>query len=97
MNSYDAAMAKLRVRFVARAAEDLIKLRGDQDGVPLERQDLHALVHRLAGSAGLFGFGEISRLAGEVDDRLADGGDAATLPKLLEALETVVSEGLSEN
>jgi HPt (histidine-containing phosphotransfer) domain-containing protein len=92
MNGYDAAMAKLRVRFVARAAEDLLKLRGHQSSVPLARNDLHSLVHRLAGSAGLFGFTEISRLAGELDDRLADGGDAATLPDLLTVLEGIVSE-----
>lgn len=92
MNSFDVAMDRLRLRFVARAAEDLLKLRGHQDGAALPRKDLHALVHRLAGSAGIFGFAEISKVAGELDDRLLDGGDAETLPKLVAALAAVVLE-----
>jgi HPt (histidine-containing phosphotransfer) domain-containing protein len=95
MSSFDATMATLRARFVARAAEDLLRLRGHQSGMPLPRQDLHWLAHRLAGSAGLFGFDEVGLLAGELDDRLASGGDATTLRELLTALEGVVSENRS--
>lgn len=92
MNGFDAAMAELRVRFVARAAEDLRKLRDHQRGMPLSRRDLRALVHRIAGSAGLFGFAEISTLAGRVDERLVDRDDVADLSELVMALQALVLE-----
>ena len=92
MNSFDATMATLRARFVVRAVEDLDTLRAHRAGLLLSAQDFRALVHRLAGSAGLFGFDEISTLAGQVDDQLAGGRYAATLPELVTALEAVVLE-----
>ncbi len=90
MSELDAVMAPLRQRFVARAGEDLAKLRAHLAGDALSPESLRALVHRLAGSAGLFGFPAISALAGELDLRLAENGDAATLPGLVRALEELL-------
>lgn len=68
-------MAALRSAFVARCRTDLAELRrlgdlGDIAGVG-------ALVHRLAGAAGSFGFPEISAAALAVDQQIRDGGAAS--------------------
>lgn len=81
------ALAPLHARFLARAAEDLQTLR--TPGV--DRETLTYLVHRLAGSAGMFGHHDVSRLAGVVDDQLHEDGvpapsDLAALIASLEAL-----------
>ena len=88
MSSFDATMETLKARFVARAAEDRDRLRSCQD---TRSPELRSLVHRLAGSAGLFGFSTISTLAATVDAQLAQGGDGETLPELLAALDTLVA------
>ncbi|WP_411289351.1 Hpt domain-containing protein [Phenylobacterium sp.] len=78
-------MAPLRARFLARAADDLAKLRGG-----LEPEAAGVLIHRLSGTAGVFGFDELSRLAGAVDDRRHAGQpDAAEMAALLRELESV--------
>jgi len=79
-------MAALRARFLARCADDLEALR--RAGDPAE---VRALIHRLAGSAGAFGFDHVSRKAGDIDDRLHAGEAVgpAELEPLIEALETI--------
>lgn len=82
-------LAPLRARFVERAAGDLEILRAE---APDAETRLY-VVHRLAGAAGLFGFGDISKLASIVDDQLQDGGEpeAADLAALIAALEALAS------
>jgi HPt (histidine-containing phosphotransfer) domain-containing protein len=92
MTSFDAKMEPLRQRFVARSRQDLSQLLAHQSDCPLAPVDLRALVHRLAGSAGLFGYPAISALACDVETELLQGGEAATLPQLICALGVVASE-----
>jgi HPt (histidine-containing phosphotransfer) domain-containing protein len=79
-------MEALRARFLARTAEDLETLRACD-----EPADLRPMIHRLAGSAGTFGFAEISALAGALDDRLHAGERVARadLTSLIAALEAI--------
>ena len=90
MSAFDDTMAALKVRFVARASEDLKTLEAHRKGPPLEPAALRLVVHRLAGAAGLFGYPEISVLAGEIDGALACAQDERRLPELLAQLESVV-------
>jgi HPt (histidine-containing phosphotransfer) domain-containing protein len=89
VSDFDATMTVLKARFVARAKEDLNTLRGD--GNALSAEELRAVVHRLAGSAGLFGFSEISAVAGDIDLHLAQGHATAGLPELLAMLERLTA------
>ena len=74
-------MAALRARFLERLAEDLAAFREAAPGI------VGPLAHRLAGSAGIFGFDELTRLAQTVDDQWRDD---AIDP---DALSALIAEG----
>lgn len=84
-------LAPLRARFLERVQADLeILRRPSADPVETAR-----LVHRLAGSAGIFGFSEVSRLAAIVDDEFHAGGAPSepALADLVAALEALPPAG----
>jgi HPt (histidine-containing phosphotransfer) domain-containing protein len=85
-------LAQLRTRFIARAAEDLATLRGHLDGAPRDPAALRFTIHRLSGSAGTFGYAEVSQAAGQAEDDLLDNPDDldASLRRLIEVLARVV-------
>ncbi|MDE2465958.1 MAG: Hpt domain-containing protein [Alphaproteobacteria bacterium] len=60
-----AMLEALRARFRARCENDLRILEQGPDG-----EAFRYCVHRLAGSAGTFGFDDISRSAAQIDDLL---------------------------
>lgn len=79
-------LLQLRRRFLTRAAEDLQQLLAAGD-----LSEVQALVHRLSGSAGVFGYAAVSEAARIVDDALMAG--AAPPPgareDLVSALESL--------
>lgn len=79
-------LAPLRARFLARCGDDLALLRGGP-----EAPGAAACVHRLAGTAGTFGYAAVSRLAAEVDDQLHRGARPAQAAwdALLDGLESL--------
>ena len=81
-------LAPLRDRFRARLMTDRAELNVLSHGDP-ESEDLRRLVHNLAGAAGTFGFGALSRAAIEIDDRMASGlpADADSLDRLKQRLD----------
>ena len=89
MNDLAEAMDRLRERFLVRAAGDLVDLRRWARDPPAHAEDLHALVHRLAGAAGTFGFHRLSDLAKCAEDALVAGASSpkAALEGLIEDLE----------
>jgi HPt (histidine-containing phosphotransfer) domain-containing protein len=90
MSEFEATMEALKQRFIARCAEDLVQLQAYQDGAQSNAEALRAIVHRMAGSAGIFGFANVSALAATLDSRLTDAGDATMLPELVASLEPLV-------
>lgn len=82
----DPPLAALRVRFLDRCRRDLRRL---EDGVRGEELDL--LVHRLAGIAGVFGFPEVSEIAGRIDRARSEGvmPSPAELEALKQALQSL--------
>ena len=92
VTDFGATMETLRRRFIARAEDDLTRLREHRRHQTLERSELITIIHRLSGSAGLFGYPEISALAGEVETSLAqNSADETSLANLLDALEQVMA------
>lgn len=79
MSEFDDHYQALRRRFVERCREDLLVLEAATRGA-VEADALRATVHRLSGAAGTFGYPELSRLAGEVDDELILSGGTSTGP-----------------
>jgi HPt (histidine-containing phosphotransfer) domain-containing protein len=80
-------MEALRLLFVERCGDDLARLRqADADG---DASEIRRIAHNLAGSAGSFGWPEISRLALIVDEACRDGADEHQLPlrELIAALD----------
>jgi HPt (histidine-containing phosphotransfer) domain-containing protein len=67
------ALERLRARFRTRAAADLTDLRRWSTNPDAHQDELHALVHRLAGAAGTFGFDRLSHLAARAEDALIVG------------------------
>ncbi len=82
-------LAALRARFVARCRNDL-ELLTDLAAHPtrIREEAVRLTLHSLAGSAGTFGFAEISRLAGLLDEAVRDDAplDASVLAELIGAL-----------
>lgn len=58
-----AALARLRRKFIERSGGDLLALHGHRSSNALAPEDLHLVVHRLAGAAGTFGFEALSSAA----------------------------------
>lgn len=90
MTDFDARYQALRERFVERCRGDLAVLEQAQGG-GVDAESLRATVHRLSGAAGTFGYPELSRLAGVVDDELILSGvaDEGSLGKLVMAVRVL--------
>jgi len=86
MSDFDATMAALRERFVARCMTDCARLKAHLEGDILAPPELRRAVHRLAGAAGMFGYAELGAVAGDLDAKLAASNDPSGLPRLIEAL-----------
>jgi chemotaxis protein histidine kinase CheA len=86
MDSWDATFLELRARFTVRAGEWLEELVGVVDGLERNPDDagalgrLGALFHRIAGSAGTYGFARVSELADEGEHAWAALGKAGATP-----------------
>lgn len=87
-------MAPFRVRFVARAREELPRLTAAKAD-PAADTEVPMIVHRMAGLAGTVGYGEISRLAGLLDEAFNNARPipAAAYAELLDALEALAAAG----
>lgn len=73
MRGFDDRYRDLQRRFVARCLSDLPILEQAAQGLePVHPETLRLTVHRMAGGAGTFGYHDLSRLAGEVDDHLME-------------------------
>jgi HPt (histidine-containing phosphotransfer) domain-containing protein len=96
VNDAEDRLARLRLRFLDRCVEDLAALKPLVGRVPLDREAARWVVHRLAGAAGTFGFGELSRVAGEADDGLLakDAPDPDLTPLIREMERTLTAAGL---
>ncbi|HEY1750097.1 MAG TPA: Hpt domain-containing protein [Caulobacteraceae bacterium] len=84
-----AAVARLRARFLERAAgerDDLQRWSADLDG---SRGLARPLVHRIAGAAGTFGFARLSEVAKIAEDALISGapGRHAAIAELIAELD----------
>jgi HPt (histidine-containing phosphotransfer) domain-containing protein len=88
LSDFDERYEALKQRFIERSRQDLVVIRAERDPAKLR-----PVVHRLSGAAGTFGYRELSRLAGEVDDVLVEGGapSEAELARLIAEIERTVS------
>lgn len=89
----DDPLAALRARFLARCQDDLAILeRVIAAPADLQDPELKFTVHRLSGTAGVFGFSALSALAAPIDDCLHDGKDPTigSLVALVDALRKIV-------
>jgi len=83
-------LAALRERFRVRLADDRAQLE-TLAAKGMQSDELRSLVHSLAGTAGMFGFPDVSAAAGEIDDQLAAGRaiNAANLDRLRASIDAV--------
>lgn len=81
----------LRALFLDRCRTDLEQLRGLEPDHP----DIGMIAHRLAGSAGSFGYPEISKAAAVVDDRARYGPPPSSqdVLTLTRAMEKILAPG----
>ena len=88
-HAYEAELPE-KVRSIARAAA----FAGLRNWEPAEVQELHRLVHRLAGSAALWGFTAVSRTAGQLEEVVmaAMGGSPPATEVLQSAIPRLVDE-----
>jgi HPt (histidine-containing phosphotransfer) domain-containing protein len=89
-----AELEAIRLRFISRLREDYDFLTRYRATDGSNSPQLVAIVHRMAGSAGLVGFPEISAVAGRLDDALADPAHDPQqgLDELLAMLKTTISK-----
>ncbi|MEM6295271.1 MAG: Hpt domain-containing protein [Myxococcota bacterium] len=88
-------MQDLRARFSGRLRERVLQLRESLEATAAEESGALAraesLAHRLSGTAGSYGFPEVSRLAGELELVLRGASFNATQARaLMRELETHV-------
>lgn len=80
----DDVLASLREKFRVKLNERATEL---EHAIATGHRDLaQRLVHRTSGTAGSYGFAEISDAATEVDVALQSGDELSTLGEQLEAL-----------
>lgn len=89
-------MARLRAEYLAQVPARLEELEAaiegfERQGSPV-REHLIRLFHRLAGSAGAYGFAEVTRRCRDAEERLARGLEPAQAAVLREALVEVRGE-----
>lgn len=82
----EARLARLKGRFLDRCREDLQVVRA-----PPDAEALRAVLHRLAGAGGTFGYPGITRLAARAEDELLQGR-APDLAELIAALAALPGE-----
>ncbi len=84
-------MEALRAQFIDRCRDDLARL----DALTEEHVEVAAIVHRLAGAAGSFGFPQVSRIAAAIDLRTRNGvpPSARELDVLKSDLRKVIGQG----
>lgn len=95
MNEFEDRMAALRGRFTERCPSDAAALR--QAWTDRDHAELRRILHGLAGSAGVFGYSELSASAREIEDALdseAEEAIEARLRALLLNLEAIGSSHL---
>jgi len=90
MSDLQTAMAAIKARFLKRTIDEFALLSAHQAGQHLEPDQLHLIVHRMAGAAGMFGLTDLGSAASEVDTQLADTGKAPALPHLLATIEATL-------
>ena len=86
-------LAALKMRFRVRAAADLDRLTRLWADEP-ETPELRALIHDLAGAAGIFGFPDLSAAALEIDNRHASGfqPDGVQMDRLFKGLREAAED-----
>jgi HPt (histidine-containing phosphotransfer) domain-containing protein len=91
--SWQSQFAAMRERFCARVRDDYAILVQHRQGSAEPTPEMKSLIHRLAGSAGMLGFSEISDIAGHLDDAFAEPNTdtSAAFQKLLSILEETIA------
>lgn len=75
MTDFEGRMAVLRDRFLERCRSDSVFL---ANFAGHNRDEVIATVHRLSGSAGMFGFADLSLAAEQAEDCLREQADAGS-------------------
>ena len=85
---FAGALEGLKQRFLRRAAEDLDVLTGYLADAEVPAESLRFTVHRLAGAASTFGWGEVGDTASRLDLAWQSGGpiDRAEVETLIAEL-----------
>jgi HPt (histidine-containing phosphotransfer) domain-containing protein len=93
INALKSQLDGMRERFGSRLREDYAVLTQFERGNQPPTQNVMGIVHKMAGTAGMLGYDEISEAAGSLDDAFAEPGadTAARLQKLLLVLETTIA------
>lgn len=86
MTPFEERMAALRLRFVDRAREEC-KAIAAATGASLDRDTLRRRAHAIAGSAGLFGFGDIGEEAARLEEAIDEDAPDEQVRALADVLE----------
>lgn len=93
-----ARLAVLRAKFVSELADDRTALR-ELRGTPPVNPALGAILHRLAGRAGTFGFPVISDIAGRLEalcQTAQPNGGSDEIASLLDMLDEAIAIAAQE-
>ena len=95
-------MARLRQRFVERCDAELSLIEtlliAPTDGMTsTDRSDVVAILHRMCGMAGTFGFGTLSERAGELERALREAGGADDFASTLKMTIPLLRLALQED
>jgi DNA-binding response OmpR family regulator len=91
VDSTDAALAELAVTYVSEMSgefkrmRDIIQYAVDEKIIAYNLEGLVNAAHKIHGTAGLFGFDEIGRIAGQLEAELRQTRETGRMPKELRA------------
>ena len=88
MNYFDERMLALREKFVERARQESTVLGA---GHALNSSELLAIAHRLSGSAGMFGFRQLSDCAEAVEEAVRRDETSELLQRLIDDLRAQIA------
>lgn len=92
MSDFDAALRELGLTFAAKLPGFIEEMKGALEGGDISR--LHQRTHKLAGTAGMYGFGEVSISARILERAINDEQSNSELAKLLAVVESDVDDAV---
>ena len=95
MSDFDAALRELGMAFAAKLPGFVEEMKSALESGDIGR--LQQRIHKLAGTAGMYGFGQVSTSARSLERAINDSSPGAKLAELLAVVESDVNDAVASS